>query len=295
MSGWIKEKNPYPKHFENRKIGGKNMYKNYIDIKKRITILTKQLEKVKAMLSKFPDEDLICTKNGRNFKWYIRKCGKTEYLPKQNKDMAEILAQKKYYKLLKQDIECELKASEAYIRKIEQIENGIENGFEYYSKSEMLLFNPGFDELLKKQFTPVNKLLQEWMDADYEKNPHHPENLKIKGMRGRMLRSKSEAMIDMMLNKNNIPFRYEEKLTLFGVTMYPDFTIRHPANGDLYYWEHFGMMDDEEYLNHACQKIGTYCMGGIIPSVNLITTYETKKYPLSLEKVEQVINEYFGM
>lgn len=274
-----------------KKFGGKIMYKNYIDIKKRITILTKQLEKVEAMLGKFPDEDLICTKNGRNFKWYIRKCGKTEYLPKQNKDMAEMLAQKKYYELLKKDIECEIKASEAYIRKMEQTETGFEN----YSKSEMLLFNPGYYELLKKQFNPVNQLLQEWMDADYEKNPYHPENLKIKGMRGRMFRSKSEAMIDMMLNKNNIPFRYEEKLTVDGVTMYPDFTIRHPANGDFYYWEHFGMMDDEKYLNRECQKIGTYCRGGIIPSVNLITTYETEKYPLSLEKVEQIINEYFGV
>ena len=66
-----------------------------------------------------------------------------------------------------------------------------------------------------------------------------------------MLRSKSEAIIDMILYKNGIPFRYEEKIVLGDVILYPDFVIRHPKTGDFYYWEHFGMMDDEDYINKA--------------------------------------------
>lgn len=98
----------------------------------------------------------------------------------------------------------------------------------------------------------------------------------------------------MMLYQKKIPFRYEEKLVLDGITIYPDFVIRHPVTGEYFYWEHFGMMDDEEYRNHACEKIKLYCKNGIIPSVNLITTYETKRDPLSAEKVEFRIQEYFG-
>ncbi|MFQ8777759.1 MAG: hypothetical protein ACLR78_10425 [Roseburia sp.] len=61
------------------------------------------------------------------------------------------------------------------------------------------------------------------------------------------MRSKSEAMIAMLLHLNAIPYRYECALSLGGVTLFPDFTIRHPVTGVLYYWEHFGLMDDPAY------------------------------------------------
>ena len=97
----------------------------------------------------------------------------------------------------------------------------------------------------------------------------------------------------MMLYKNNIPFRYEDKLLLDGIEVYPDFTVRHPVTGKITYWEHFGLMDDDVYRKNACSKIQLYCDNGIIPSVNLITTYETKQHPLDIDHVEAIIKEYF--
>ena len=157
----------------------------------------------------------------------------------------------------------------------------------------MLLEHPGYGQLLEKHFVPINEELLRWQNAPYEKSNKYEEDLIIKGTQGKMLRSKSEAIIDMMLYKNKIPFRYEEKLVLDDITLYPDFVIRHPATGEFYYWEHFGMMDEEDYMDHACDKIRLYCKNGIIPSLNLITTYETKRHPLSVEKVESIIQEYF--
>ena len=103
-----------------------------------------------------------------------------------------------------------------------------------------------------------------------------------------------EAIIDRMLFQNKIPFHYEEKLVLDGIILYPDFVIRHPITGQYFYWEHLGMMDNPDYCKHACDKIKLYCQHGIIPSVNLILTYETKQYPLSADKVERILQEYFG-
>ena len=91
--------------------------------------------------------------------------------------------------------------------------------------------------------TPIEKELAEWQSASYEKNPNHPENLKIQSISGNWVRSKSEALIDMILYVNKIPFRYECGLQLGSRLMYPDFTIRHPKTGEFYYWEHFGLMD----------------------------------------------------
>ena len=31
----------------------------------------------------------------------------------------------------------------------------------------------------------------------------------------------------------------------------------------------------------------------IVPDINLITTYETRERPLSMEKIERIITEYF--
>ena len=162
-------------------------------------------------------------------------------------------------------------------------------------KAEQLLCHPEYGRLLDKHFIPMNEELMKWQSADYERCKKHEETLIIKGTQGKMLRSKSEAIIDMMLYKNRIPFRYEEKIVLNEITIYPDFVIRNPLTGEYYYWEHFGMMDEEDYMKCACNKIKLYCENGIIPSINLITTFETKRHPLSAGKVECVIQEYFGV
>ncbi len=63
---------------------------------------------------------------------------------------------------------------------------------------------------------------------------------------GVWVRSKSELVIANILHRSGIPFRYEEKL-FYNSTQWkePDFTIEH--NGKTWYWEHLGMLGDEQY------------------------------------------------
>ena len=255
-----------------------------MEMKRKIEKISKELETIYALEKKFPKGELSCRQNEKRFKWYVKYKEKTTYLPKSKKELAEMLALKKYYAYRKQELEGELAVCRAYIRKMQPLE----------SKTEELLVHPEFGKLLGRYFMPIQEELIKWQNAPYEQCKKHEENLTIKGTQGRMLRPKSEAIIDMMLYKNGIPFRYEEKLVLDGITIYPDFVIRHPKTGEFYYWEHFGMMDDENYMQHACDKIRIYCKSGIIPSVNLIMTYETKKHPFNVNKAESLIQEYFG-
>ena len=106
-------------------------------------------------------------------------------------------------------------------------------------------------------------------------------------------RSKSEAMIDMILYSHRIPFRYECALYLGNHPIFPDFTIRHPQTGETFYWEHFGMMDDALYAQNTASKLQLYISHGIIPSIHLITTYETKDHPLSIEVIQKTVEHYF--
>lgn len=114
-----------------------------------------------------------------------------------------------------------------------------------------------------------------------------------KTISGHLVRSKSEAMICHFLYTNQIPFRYECALYLDDHPIYPDFTIRHPETGETCYWEHFGLMDDATYCRNMASKMQLYSTHGIIPSIQLITTYETSEHPLTIDTIQKTIEEYF--
>ena len=97
----------------------------------------------------------------------------------------------------------------------------------------------------------------------------------------------------MKLTEFQVPFRYEAKLYLEDRIYYPDFTLRHPETGNLFYWEHFGLMDNPAYAEKAFAKIGTYIRHEIFPFTNLLMTFESKANPLDIEQVEELIRYYF--
>lgn len=53
------------------------------------------------------------------------------------------------------------------------------------------------------------------------------------------------------------------------------------------------MMDSPAYSQNAFNKLQLYNAHGIIPTINLITTYETKDQPLNSQYVQHLIEHYF--
>lgn len=150
-----------------------------------------------------------------------------------------------------------------------------------------------YKNLLISHFQPKSEELRNWTNEPYEHNPKHPDGLIHKTFSGIYVRSKSEVLIDSVLYSNNIPFRYECALKLGNTTIFPDFTIRHPETGKFYYWEHFGMMDEPEYYKKVYSKLYLYNSYGIIPSIQLITTYETSENPLDIDDITDIVTRYF--
>ena len=52
-------------------------------------------------------------------------------------------------------------------------------------------------------------------------------------------------------------------------------------------------MDNPTYSKNVNLKLQQYASHGIIPTIQLITTYETKLHPLTAEKIERIVEEYF--
>ena len=133
---------------------------------------------------------------------------------------------------------------------------------------------------LQKELKAVNAFLK-----SYESGSSKVEQL--------LSQPSYQTVITQALFMHKIPFRYECALKLENSTYYPDFTIRHPETGEYFYWEHFGLMDTPGYSKNAFQKLNIYCQHNIIPTINLITTYETKEHPLTSQNIENLIQEYF--
>ncbi|MDZ4818446.1 MAG: AAA family ATPase [Planctomycetota bacterium] len=102
-----------------------------------------------------------------------------------------------------------------------------------------------------------------------------------------MVRSKSEVIIANMLFERGIKFRYEVRLSAPDGTFYlPDFTVRW--NGEDWYWEHWGRMDEEKYRKHREEKVAWYKKNF---SERLIETFESGT--LSVE-ADRLITQYFS-
>lgn len=241
-----------------------------------------QISHLQQQLKEFPPGKLICTRNQNRYKWYQSDGHNLSYIRKKNYPHAQNLAIKKYLTALLKDLSAEQLATQFYL-----------NHYPKTNNVEQLLTHPEFQNLLSSYFTPLSTELSNWMHSDYPTNPKYPEQLIHKSSSGIFVRSKSEAMIDTLLHTNKIPFRYEILLQLGEISLYPDFTIRHPNTGEYYYWEHFGMMDIPAYSKKVSSKLDLYISHGIIPSIHLISTFETKEHPLSIDTISKLISHYF--
>lgn len=246
--------------------------------------LLNDIENIRTQLDTLPDGKLICARNGTRYKWYHSIGSSKSYLPKSDLHLAEQLAQKEYLSLHLQDMLQEKKAIEQYFL---HHSNNSSRALEYQNRSLE------HQKLLHTVYASSSEDLVKWQTTPYERNQNYPENLVHKTISGNLVRSKSEALIDMSLFNNNIPFRYECALKLGQNLLYPDFTILHPRTHKIYYWEHFGIMDDPSYAHKTINKLQTYIANGLIPNIQLITTYETKDAPLSSDMVNKIINYYF--
>ena len=247
--------------------------------------LEREIADVKKELSHLPCTKLICTRNGNRYKWYESDGHNLTYIPKCQRRHAQELARRRYLEEQVVYLQREKRALEHYLSDFQK---------EFPCFQYKVLEHPEFFKLLSPYFKPVSEKLSLWAEEEYEANPYHPENCIVETLRGIKVRSKSEAMIAMALDQYKIPYRYEDSLKLGDSVVYPDFTLRHPVTGDYFYWEHFGMMDDEKYTVSASRKISQYAMCGIVPSVQLLMTFETMSQPLRLDYVKNMIEFYFS-
>lgn len=255
----------------------------YNNLKSESFRLSSKISVIEKELSRLPEGALRFWKNGNSYKHYLEKNGFRKYIPLSQIDLIAMLAKKDILKKMLQDTRREKEAIDAYLRKHREED----------SVAARLVAHPHLEELVHPMFQVRDDRLRIWAEADYPSTAGHPEDLIHEGPRGQMFRSKSESHIAIRLFANRIPYRYEWDRTINGIVYHIDFTIRHPKTGEIFYWEHFGRIDDEKYNRKNARKLADYESVGIFPNKNLILTYESKRFPLNFSTIDAVIEKWF--
>ncbi|MEI6602400.1 MAG: hypothetical protein WCL54_02825 [Clostridia bacterium] len=131
-----------------------------------------------------------------------------------------------------------------------------------------------------------------WEAQPFEKCNLYPEKRIHMTPNGLLVRSKSEALIAGLLESNKIPYRYEARLELNGQTYYPDFTIMNPKDGEIIYWEHFGMTHQPSYRKSTIRKQDDYLHQGILPWEHYIATYDNNNGSINVMKIQNIIRAF---
>lgn len=132
--------------------------------------------------------------------------------------------------------------------------------------------------------------VSEWLSKDNFDADFHPQTLFHITSNGTKVRSKSEVLIADLLENQGIAYKYEAPIEFDGITLHPDFTIIRPSDMKIMYWEHFGMMGDENYVSIMLAKLAKYIKNGITPGAQLITTYDTPEGFIDVRSIKNAIS-----
>lgn len=206
------------------------------------------------------------------------------YLKKREEDLAKAIAQRDYDIIVIKRAKERIKATEKFL--------------EVYQKTCLKQLyqetNTFRRKLVEAEIISDEEYAKQWLAVGYKGKEFEDDANEIITERGERVRSKSEKIIADKLFALGIPYRYEYPLVLAGsVRMYPDFTILKMPEREEVYLEHFGMMDDADYVENTMYKMNTYEKNGIYLGVNLFITHETSRSPLNTRALDGMLKKVF--
>ncbi len=214
------------------------------------------------------------------------------YIPQSDEKLARRLAQKSY--------------DEKVLAAARTSLNVIEKFLDSYEKNSVndvaVKMHEARQALIRPVICPDEKFTRMWESVPYE-GKGLDDCVGVFTARGERVRSKSEVIIANTLHSLNIPYRYEfpHKMALMktnggkntrSAVFYPDFTCLNLRTRQEFVWEHFGLVEDEDYARNMVSKIEHFAKNGFYPGVNLITTSETREIPLDSALVRLYAEKY---
>lgn len=261
-----------------------------VPMKEQIKIVKDRIARAERSYRNRPEGTLIVSNRKRSVQFYLQTehGAKRTYLPKKEEKLIRRLAQSSYDKAF-------LLAAKSQLKMLETLEKErAERSAEEMYRMLCIPFEKlsvTRKKLVKPYILPTEDYIAEWENQDYEQLASRDGMAFFLTEKGDRVRSKSEKIIADKLYREGIPYRYEEKLNLRGITVHPDFTILNVRERTTHYLEHFGMMSNPEYCRKALSKIATYEKYGYRMGREFLCTFESEEMPLDLKMLERVIED----
>lgn len=247
-----------------------------------------ELENTRTMILKTlpfaPKTQLHVRKRKENFQYYESQNKKRVYIKKENQQKIRELCQTRYDKKVLNLLNTQINVLRQFIKNYhpEKLNEIYKNLHEGVKRNVDPVFFP--DELYCEKWNSNNN---NYKKLNFEETA--PELISKNGTR---VRSKSEMMIADALYTNGIPFKYEVPFNSNGITLHPDFLCLNKKLHKEIYWEHFGLLDDEDYFENIIKKTELYQRAGLKSGSNIIFSMESKKQPLTSSKINKMIELY---
>lgn len=262
------------------------------DLENRLTQLKQVLAVTQKHLANTPQGHLRVSQKGHNPEFYqITEPGDTlgSYIPRTKLVLARRLAQKDYDTRLIKQLKQEIRALQKYLA---QTKGG----------SALTAIYTKLCPARQSLVTPITltdaQYAAQWQAVSWKGLPFTPDSDDYITARRERVRSKSEVIIADTLARHGVPYRYEYPLKLKSGrdgafrTIHPDFLCLNVRTRAEFYWEHFGLMDDGDYLERTLVKLKEFAENKILPGKNLIFTMESTACKLSTRQIENLINEF---
>ena len=270
--------------FVNRKSDLLVLNKDYVEQQlKELRLLLKESDKRVAIGKRLPNIRVKVSKsNGCNQYYYINPdTKKLVYVKKEDLMKVARIIQRDYNIDVNKAIRKQIDKLEKFIANYDF--DAIDKVYEKMPSARQQLTNPII--LNDEQY------VLKWMAEHPAMQNTFPEEGKYKTNRGELVRSKSEKIIADTLDRYGIPYQYEPFLELGNSSVYPDFAVLNLKKRKTLYWEHLGIVSENDYATKNFKKLQMYEKNGYYLGTNLIITMESDMVMLDIKNVEEKINE----
>lgn len=253
---------------------------SYIELTQQdITLQQNLLHQYQTALKNLPKGRLTYkTIDGKIYYYWIDAAKKQHYIQTKN---ARLIYDLKYRRFLEESI-----------RRIEQnlhIQKKLLKNYTPYDPQTIQQSLPKtYSDLILPANIQTTSAARSVLKPDYR-----PEGLTVSTSFGTYMRSKSEVIIAELMHAAKIPFQYEPKIRLQTpdgrwITYHPDFEITPPLCDEIY-WEHAGLLNNENYRNSFFKKIAVYHHNNIAMPKNLIVTMDNPDGTLDVAAIDRII------
>lgn len=279
------------------------------DLENRLRQLKQVLATTQKRLVNTPQGHLRVSQKGHNPEFYqITKPGDTHgtYIPRAKLTLARRLAQSDYDTRIIKQLNQEIRALQKYLVQTKGGDNCTTGRSGAGADSALTAIYTKLCPARQSLVTPITltdaQYAAQWQAVSWTGLPFSPDSPDYTTARGERVRSKSEVIIADTLARHGIPYRYEYPLELktarsvnsacSGHTFHPDFLCLNVRTRAEFYWEHFGLMDNPDYLERTLVKLKDFADIGLFPGKNFLFTMEAATCPLSTRLIENLINEF---